>query len=212
MDVMRLAKKAGFSFEFQESEPATNTFAADARLKKLGHYLGGTLYYRGEWYWGLDRLHYLEERLIDLGLRRAGDGSDVIYNPPNVPAGSGDSGAELNWYLSFRSPYSAIVRERIKTLSDAYSAELKIRFVLPMVMRGLPVSPAKKKYIPLDAAREARRLNVPFGRIMDPVGAPVERGYSLFSWARSHGRSYEFTNAFLSSVWAEGVDAVVREG
>ena len=35
--------------------------------KRLGHYLGATFYFEGEWYWGIDRLHYLERRLTDAG-------------------------------------------------------------------------------------------------------------------------------------------------
>jgi len=212
MDAMRLAKKAGLDFEIEDQAPATDTAVADARREKLGHYLGATLYYGGEWYWGLDRLHYLEERLMELGLRGSGSGTDVIYRQPDVPAGSSETGAQLHWYLSFRSPYTAIVRDRVKALADAYGAELQLRFVLPMVMRGLPVPPAKKKYIPLDTAREARRLGVAFGRVMDPVGKPVERGYSLLPWAREQGRGYEFVNAFLTCVWSEGIDAGSQNG
>ena len=206
IDAMRLARKAGIDFEVQYRCPATNTTVSDARREKLGHYLGGTLYYGGEWYWGLDRLHYLEARLTQLGVRKDG-ATGHIYDPPTMPVSSGNTGAELHWYLSFRSPYTAIVRDRVKTLADTYGAELKLRFVLPMVMRGLPVPPNKKKYIPFDTAREARRLGVPFGRIMDPVGRPVELGYSLLPWAREQSRGYDFANAFLSCVWSEGVDA-----
>ena len=206
MDAMRLARKAGIDFEVQNRPPATNTTVSDARREKLGHYLGGTLYYGGEWYWGLDRLHYLEARLTQLGVRKDG-ATGHIYDPPTMPVSSGNTGVELHWYLSFRSPYTAIVRDRVKTLADTYGAELKLRFVLPMVMRGLPVPPNKKKYIPFDTAREARRLGVPFGRIMDPVGRPVELGYSLLPWAREQSRGYDFANAFLSCVWSEGVDA-----
>lgn len=211
MDAMRLAKKAGIDFKIEDRLPTSNTAVADARREKLGHYLGGTLYYGGEWYWGLDRLHYLEARLAQLGARKNGV-EGLIYEPPTTPVSSGNTGAEIHWYLSFRSPYTAIVRDRVKTLADSYGAELKLRFVLPMVMRGLPVPPHKKKYIPFDTAREAQRLGVPFGRIMDPVGRPVELGYSLLPWARDQGRGYEFVNAFLSCVWSEGTDAGSQKG
>ena len=212
MDTMRLAKKAGVDFRIEERTPAANTTVADARREKLGHYLGGTLYYGGEWYWGLDRLHYLEERLMDMGLRHGGNGRNFIYAPPQVPSGLDRTNADLHWYLSFRSPYTAIVRDRVKSLADAYGAKLKIRFVLPMVMRGLPVPKAKKKYIPLDTAREARRLGVDFGRVLDPVGRPVELGYSLLSWSREHGREYEYVQGWLKAVWAEGIDAGSKSG
>lgn len=205
-DAQRLAAKAGINFHYENREPAKNTSTADMRRKKLGHYLGGTLYYGGEWYWGLDRLHYLEDRLHELGLLKPRQSPTFIYQQPDVPEGRGKSTVDLHWYLSFRSPYTAIVRDRIKVLADAYGANLKLRFVLPMVMRGLPVPPAKRKYIPLDTAREARRLKVPFGRMVDPVGKPVELGYSLLPWARSNGRGYEYVQTWLACVWSEGVN------
>ena len=37
------------------------------RRATLKHYSGAMFYYGGEWYWGLDRLHYLEDRLAVLG-------------------------------------------------------------------------------------------------------------------------------------------------
>ena len=212
MDAMRLAKKAGIDFKVEEKPPATSTSIADERREKLGHYLGGTLYYGGEWYWGLDRLHYLEERLTDMKLRHSVNDESPIYAPPQVPSRSGNTKAEIHWYASFRSPYTAIVRDRIKSLADAYGAELKVRFVLHMVMRGLPVPNAKKKYIPLDTAREARRLGINFGKVLDPVGRPVELGYSLIAWAREEGREYEYVQSWLNGVWAEGIDAGSKSG
>ena len=206
LDVDRLARCAGIDFKSETRLPAENTAPADTRLKSLGHYMGGMIYYGGEWYWGLDRLHYLEDRMTGLGLHHDG-GKGLIFTPPIVPSGTGNTGADLHWYLSFRSPYSAIVRDRVKDLADAYGAKLKLRFVLPMVMRGLPVSPLKKKYIPLDTAREAQRLDVKFGRICDPIGKPVELAYSLLPWARAQGRDYEFAQSWLRGVWAEGIDA-----
>lgn len=186
--------------------------AGDAARAKLGHYLGGTFHYGGEWYWGLDRLHYLEERLSALKARKADAPAAVIYLQPvsPVPDLSPSLRAEANelhFYLSFRSPYTYLAAARVKALADAYGVPLCLRFVLPMVMRGLPVPPAKRNYITLDAAREARRVGVPFGRVADPVGRPVERGYSLLPWAITQDRGYAFCLAFMRAVWSEGVDA-----
>lgn len=186
------------------------TAAGDARRAELGHYLGAMFHYGGEWYWGIDRLHYLESRLTELGARTA-PGDTPRFVPPLVPstriAPASAPGKELHYYLSFRSPYTYIAAQRAKALADAYGADLKLRFVLPMVMRGLPVPRMKSRYITLDTAREARRLSIPFGRIADPVGRPVERGYSLIPWAREQGRGFEFCQAFLAGVWSRGVDA-----
>tara|TARA_R110000868_G_scaffold101365_2_gene279131 strand:+ start:2076 stop:3347 length:1272 start_codon:yes stop_codon:yes gene_type:complete len=193
--------------------PSNLTMAGDARRDALGHYLGATFHYGGEWYWGIDRLHYLEARLTELGARTSQTTDTPIFAQPVVPSSAASAAPrELHYYLSFRSPYTYIAAARTKALADAYGADLKLRFVLPMVMRGLPVPRMKSSYITTDTAREARRLGVRFGRIADPLGRPVERGYSLLPWARDQGRGFEYCHAFLENVWSRGVDAASDKG
>lgn len=191
--------------------------AGTERRADLGHYLGGTCFYGGEWTWGIDRLGYLEERLADLGARMqdAVSESDApIYAQPRlleepVPAEALEAAAlpDLHFFASFRSPYTWISMERVIRLAEAFGVNLRIRFVLPMVMRGLPVKRSKRIYILLDAAREARRNGVQFGPICDPVGKPVERGYSLLPWAIEQGKGIEYFRSFMTLVWTQAVDA-----
>ncbi|TCO78332.1 DsbA family protein [Chromatocurvus halotolerans] len=182
--------------------------AGNARRQAAGHYLGATLFYGGEWYWGPDRLHYLERRLQDAGLSRTRATGDLLIPAQSSPAPPGNAhGRELHFFLSFRSPYSYLAAPRVFELARSSNASLKLRFVLPMVMRGLPVPRAKTMYIMTDVAREAARLGMPFGRIADPLGKPVERGYSLLPWARDEGRGEEYCLAFLRGVWSQGIDA-----
>lgn len=185
------------------------------RRAALGHYLGATLHYGGEWYWGIDRLAYLEERLAELGAAKSSTEVPPIYaQPVETYEGCGQvpQGTVIDAFLSFRSPYSAIVVERVFDLARAYGAELNIAFVLPMVMRGMTIPKSKRSYIPFDAAREARRLGVPFGKIADPVGEPVERAYSILPWAMDEGKGEAFTRSFMQAVWAEGADAGSNKG
>jgi 2-hydroxychromene-2-carboxylate isomerase len=76
-----------------------------------------------------------------------------------------------------------------------------------MVMRGLPVPRAKRTYIAADAAREAFVRGIPFGRLVDPVGRPVERGLALMHHAQAEGLGEAFLLSFMSGTWAEGLDA-----
>lgn len=215
-DTALLARKAGLDFAYEETPVAENTADADARLAALGHYQGGMICYGGEWYWGIDRLHYLEERLTTLGVRKTQAGETHIFTPQKVPRGTFQdtpkSSVDLHWYFSFRSPYSAISVDRVSKLAESYGVNLKLKYVLPMVMRGLPISPAKKRYIPRDTAREAERLRVPFGKICDPIGKPVERGYAILDWAIAQEKGLDFTRAFFENVWSKGVDAGTDKG
>jgi len=182
----------------------------DALRRKQGHYLGATFYYGGEWYWGLDRLPDLEARLRALGLDQAPAGTPDIGSRPGLrysDAAPGPDSPPLEFFLSLRSPYTYLAAERVERLAKHYGLTLKLRFVMPMVMRGLPVPAAKRRYIMGDCKREAERLGLPFGRVSDPVGRPVERGLAILAGAIGAGRGPTFARSFLSGVFAEGVDA-----
>jgi 2-hydroxychromene-2-carboxylate isomerase len=106
-----------------------------------------------------------------------------------------------------RSPYSAIAAPRVLALARHAGVPLRLRGLLPMVMRGLPVPRAKRTYIAADAAREAFVRGIPFGRLVDPVGRPVERGLALMHHAQAAGRGEAFLLSFMRGTWAEGLDA-----
>jgi 2-hydroxychromene-2-carboxylate isomerase len=186
--------------------------AEGSRLReRLGHYLGAMFFYGGEWYWGVDRLHHLERRLRALGLRRPGVADRFIAprpDPSRDPAPAPASGERLTLevYPSLRSPYTAIVMDRVLALPKRLPIQLVWRPVLPMVMRGLPVPREKQLYIMLDTKREAEDAGIAFGRLCDPVGRPVERCFSLYPWARARGRAPELLRSFTHAAFAEGVD------
>jgi len=183
-----------------------------ARRERLGHYSGAMFRYGGEWYWGVDRLHHLERCLAGFGARRAG--APWMAPRPTVDPGEArdDGRITLEFYPSLRSPYSAIAYDRTLELAERAGVKLVLRPVMPMVMRGAPVSFAKGKYIAFDTAREAEVEGVPFGKLVDPIGRPVERCFSLFPWAREQGRAEALLGTFMRMAWAEGVDTSSDEG
>lgn len=186
---------------------------ADLRAAR-GHYLGATFYFEGEWYWGVDRLHYLEARLRDAGLAH-GPERDFVAPVKDVELTARPTAAvtpQLHFFFSFRSPYVCISVPRVRRLAAHYGADLRLRFILPMVMRGLPVPRAKSRYIVLDAKREAERVEAPFGCIVDPVGRATERGIAVLNHAMRDGRGPDFVESFLRGVWAEGIDATTDSG
>lgn len=187
---------------------ASHLLDAQAMRRKQGHYLGATFLYGGEWYWGIDRLHHLERRLQSLGAQHHSM-TDLLYPPGDdlATAQSTGAGPEIDFFFSFRSPYSAIVTPRVFALARHTGARVNLRYLLPMVMRGLPVPAEKRGYIAADAAREAHWRGTPFGRVNDPVGRPTERGLALISLAEKLGLGEAYVSAFMHGVWAEGIDA-----
>ena len=210
---------AGDSQTLSKMPLVSDTLAAEQReagrreREALGHYLGGTLYYAGEWYWGIDRLPYLEERLIQTGLQRSGHRQVVHFQPrPAFMSRSTQQRLTLEYYPSIRSPYSYVSMPETLDLPSHYPVDLVVRPVLPMVMRGLPVPAVKGRYILLDTKREADRVGVPFGHIFDPVGDPVRRCYSLFAMADEVGKGGELLLAFCKMAWSEGIDVGSDQG
>lgn len=187
----------------EQDLPAMSTPAhGDALRARLGHYGSAMTWFEGEWYWALDRLHHLERRL--------GGGDDLIFAPIAEPDHAG--GGSLEVFLSLRSPYSYLAAMRMFDLAEDWNARLTLRPVLPMVMRSLPVPATKRFYIVRDCKREAERYGLPFGKIADPVGKGVERGLAILIGEIERGRGKAFLQAFMTAVWAGGVNAASDAG
>jgi 2-hydroxychromene-2-carboxylate isomerase len=192
---------------------------SQALLKKLGHYNSAMLHYAGEWYWGIDRLHYLEARLDALhanndtpapqlaSLRQA-----MHYSLPVTPPAAAKGLPPLELFHSFRSPYSYVSLKRYFAIADAFGLQLVLRPVLPMVMRGMKVPFPKLLYIVRDANREAERLGVPFGRLADASGAGAERCLAVFAYAESEHRGRDFLLQAGEAIWSKGIDVATDEG
>lgn len=186
---------------------------ADEFRENQGHYLGAMVYYEGEWYWGIDRLYHLEQRLQTLGIQKSGSKGSLFEPDRDLTSPLAlENPPAIDFFFSFRSPYSAIVAPRVFKLGELTGAKVNLRFVLPMVMRGLAVPKAKQQYIAHDTAREAHARGIPFGKLNDPVGRPAERGLSLVPYAEKHGLGQAFVLSFMQGVWSEGIDAGSDKG
>jgi 2-hydroxychromene-2-carboxylate isomerase len=210
LDAQRLANRFQLDWQFVQPIELPNSDAvseSNALRKKWGHYLGAMLYYEGEWYWGIDRLHHLEDRLNDLGLGQTNVNAHLFPAKQYAKCQVTPQNTSIDFFFSLRSPYSAIAAARIFHWAHQAGVNIKLRYVLPMVMRGLPVPAEKRKYISLDAAREAYVQGVPFGRLNDPVGKPTERGLALMPFAEMHNLAEDYVMSFMQGVWSEGLDA-----
>lgn len=195
--------------ETSEAKIATG----DKRRNELGHYSGAMFYYAGEWYWGIDRLYHLEVRLTALNTRR-GAGHQLLMPRPGIEKGTlRDNGSlTLEVYASVRSPYTAIVFDKVLEVAHHTGVKLMVRPVLPMVMRGTPVTMAKGRYIAFDAAREAQTLGLQWGNAWDPIGAPVRQVYALYPWAETQRKANALLSSFMRMAWSERVNANSSSG
>jgi len=204
-----------------QSGQADGVIARSQQLQeRLGHYNSGMLHYGGEWYWGVDRLHYLADRLDEMGLAREGASGARLasiqhamqLSLPVTPPAAAQQLPPLELFHSFRSPYSYLALKRVFAIADAFGLQLQLRPVLPMVMRGMQLPRAKLLYIARDTAREAERLEIPYGKIADPVGKGAERCLAVFRYAESEHKGRDFlANAGLA-IWSEAVDVSADKG
>jgi 2-hydroxychromene-2-carboxylate isomerase len=203
-DRKALTKLLGVWGTESTGEVAPKLNANYAELRKAGHYQGAMIHYGGEWYWGIDRLPYLEAELAkDFDRAIAG----VVSPRPEVDRGALELSKKpltCEMWLSFRSPYSYIALEQLPALLG--DIPLQLRPVLPMVMRGLKVPSIKQLYIVRDAKREADRLGVAFGELCDPVGPGAENCIALAHWAEQRGKQLAFARSAMRGIWAEARD------
>ena len=175
-----------------------------AELRKAGHYQGGMLHYGGEWYWGVDRLPYLEAALARDFHK---DVANVVTpKPDRAPEKLSDKPLTCELWFSFRSPYSYLALERIEGVLAPYSVPLELRPVMPMVTRGIQLPNVKRMYIVRDAKREADRLGIPFGELCDPLGAGIENCMAIAHWASQRGALMAFAKSAMRGIWSEARD------
>lgn len=179
----------------------------NTRRGELKHYSGAMFFYAGEWYWGVDRLYHLEQRLAGLGLDNT-PGAPLLAPRPAIESGPlrDDGRLTLEIYPSLRSPYTAVIFDQTVELANKVGIKLKVRPVLPMVMRGVPATREKGMYILFDAGREARTIGASFGPCADPIGEPARRAYSLLAWAEQQGKKMQFISSFLKCAWTDAIN------
>jgi len=187
--------------------------ASEQRLLKLGHYASGSLYFEGEFYVGPDRLYHLIERLEGEGLQVPADDHarmlaqrlDWQMIPGLGPESLSAKTAQV--YFSVRSPYSYLLLAQLPALVGHTRLRVMPRPVLPMVMRGMKIPPAKRHYILSDAKREAVARDIPFGQISDPIGAPTERALSIGLAIDDPADQLAYFLKYMTAVFAEGRSA-----
>ena len=197
------------AFFAQQGRPSADGAGARAagsqRMAALNHYSGATFYYAGEWYWGVDRLFYLETRLQELAASRKGV-HDYLVPRPDIDTGGVDaSSLTLDFYPSLNSPYTSIIFDKTIAVKNACNITFNHKPVLPMIMRGVAATNTKGTYIFFDTKREAEFLGVPFGPIITPISAPTRAAYALLPWAYEQGKDEALMSSLLRAAWSQNI-------
>ena len=204
------------AFFAQRAEPSADGAAARAagsqHMAELRHYSGATFYYAGEWYWGVDRLFYLEARLQELAANKAGVDDYLVPRPDIDVSGVDASALTLDFYPSLNSPYTSIIFDKTIAVKNACNITFNHKPVLPMIMRGVPATNTKGNYIFFDTKREGEFLGVPFGPIITPIGTPTRAAYALLPWAYEQGKDEALMSSLLRAAWSESIPLHTKSG
>ncbi|WP_077342681.1 DsbA family protein [Pseudocolwellia agarivorans] len=178
------------------------------RLFRRGSHSTGSIFFCGEWFLGIDRLEHLEFLFNDKGLSK--ENETVVYNKntlqllDNTTIKSKENSLEA--YISLNSPFSYIGLVQAKKLSDKYQVPLTIKPLVPISMRGVVIPEYKQRYMLLDAAREAKKLNINFKGYVDPLKQGVINIYEIFMYAEQQKKSYQFMQAAFEAVFVGEID------
>jgi len=190
------------------------------KLRKMGHYNCATMHYQGDWYWGVDRLKFLLDKLDAKDQNRFDeplaslaslDQAMQLSLPVTVPS-KAEALPVLELFHSFRSPYSYLALRKAFDIADAFGLDLDVKPVLPMVDRGLKVPKTKLLYTIKDANRLAMRDGVPFGRLADSAGLAAERCVAGFYYAKSQNRDRDFLLEAGKAIFSESIDVATDAG
>lgn len=198
-----------FEEYFAPSTPVMN-FQIKNQLRQIkkGHYQSANIFFAGEWYLGLERLYHLEHRLERMNLAKCNE--KIHFNAHHLnlrePATIKQNDADLNCYVSLRSPYSYLGWMQVKQLCQHYKLNLRVNIILPLSMRGINVPIQKKKYVLFDAFREAKMKKIPIGRFVEPMSEGIVNAYRLFPFADKSGKSLAYVDRLFKAIYVDGID------
>lgn len=198
-DLEKLERLAQTTTLLSEAEAAT-LLKNQQELEAKGHYNSAMIYFAGEWYWGLDRLDHLEDRLDP----DSPPEYQRTWKPDTSHPGPCTFGS-VDFYFSFRSPYSYVAAILLQDMSDLHGFVINYKPLLPMVKRGMEVPSSKRWYVLLDAKREADKHSIPFGKICDPLDG-VENLLALVPFARQQNCLPQYMAMAMTAVWSQGLD------
>ncbi len=196
------------------AEEAAGLLAANQqRQLAAGHFNTGMLSFGAAWYWGVDRLHHLEHDLLVAGRKRPDASVGVLQRRP-LPEVTPRPGQRLtlDFYCSFRSPYTYLAGERVFALARRWPVQIRPKLIVPMKMAGFVIPELKARYFRFDPAREALRHGMRFGHFHDPSGAGLERAMALVQAAARAGRLEAYVLSVMQGVWADGIDTASDDG
>ena len=190
-----------------ETEVSEKLASGNSIRNAKGYYFGSAFYYEKELYWSVDRIHHLEDRLSELGLKKDLNNepicSPILNSPPLLES---NKQVNLYYYPSLNSPYTYASAKRVREMKDDYPVNLITRPALPMLMRNMKIIDLKAKYIISDAAREARKHGYPMGQIYSPIGKPARKAYSLFPVIDEAGKGFEYIDELLKASFYDGIN------
>ncbi|WP_440874746.1 DsbA family protein [Thalassotalea sp. PLHSN55] len=187
-----------------------------ARLVDKGHELTASIYCLGEWFWGIDSLEHLERRLnahrfnlTTPELKYIKANLEIAQTRPDevAPVLTEHTPAQdvITAYVSLRSPFSYLGFMQAKQLSQQYQKPLKVKLLLPLLMRGVELSTNKQRYLYLDAYREAKLRNIPFAGFAEPLGAGILNSYQLFAYIEQQGKANAYIQALFEAVFLKNI-------
>lgn len=119
--------------------------------------------------------------------------------------------SNIEAFISLNSPFAYLGLVQAKKLSDKYHVPLTIKPLVPISMRGIVIPEYKKRYMLLDAAREAKKLNIAFKGYVNPLNQGVINTYKLFLFAEKENKSYEFIEAAFEAIYVIAIDLSIEQ-
>ena len=214
VEIFRKTWSNDFDVHYQYSTPVINfQIKNQNRQMSKGHYLPATIYFLGDWFWGIDRLDHFEQRLYELNLginehQILFQKNQLLLNTAAIePAEKKALDADaVEVFVSIRSPYSYLGFKQAQQLSTHYGVPLAIKPVLPMMMQGLSMPEIKQRYIFIDAVREAKSLKIPFNGFVDPLGEGVVNTYKLFAYANAQGKAEAYMEKVFEAIYVRNLN------
>ena len=170
------------------------------------------LFYQGQWFYGIEELNFLAQRLSQkqLNINQNGFVLDdeqhqseqrYLINDPQQLAYIRAQKHDLDYYFSFDEPLSYIYLIAVAQLADYYQIKLNLK---PILLDSTTVPLWKSQFVYLQHLASIYNLELNRHHVLSPKG--LAHCHALFYAAQQQATPLEMARSLLQAIWTDTQD------
>lgn len=205
----------GFVSHFPPSTPVINFLIKNQQRQiKKGYYYPASMFYKGQWYQGVERLYLLQNQLYQTGIiekpaHDMANGAEFLKQQLLFQSVAKPMLADKQaciCYLSITTIYSYLLWIQLRKLAHHYGFNVTVKLLLPDAVGELRMATAAFKYVVFDSVKVLNNEQLAKVSGCFVATKQLDLVYQLFAYVKAQGKEAIYLDAVFDALFVKGQD------